>query len=554
MEINYESILKTFRAESLDHLRNMEESIIAIESRPEDEEALRTVFRIAHTIKGSASCMSLQGVTEFAHVLEDVLEPLRKHRLAVSAPLVSLLLQSVDALREMVAVAVIGEDEISPKHRALMNRLIEEASRDGSECEGLTDGAPSFGDQNPPRPAEDVIGEQGRTLRVDIDKLDSLLNLTGEIAIARTRIRLMIEERAGTAGLDILEAYQQSDQLYLNLQELVTKVRMVPLDSTFRQYIRTVRDLAKLQGKAARLVIEGGDAEVDTTVVEHLRDPLAHMIRNAIDHGIEKPEIRMTSGKDTVGSITLRAFREAGQIVIEVEDDGAGLDRDRIVARARDLGLVPPQQEPGEREISQLIFEPGFSTTERVTEFSGRGVGMDVVRRNMEALGGRVTIHSQHGEGTCVTICLPLSLAIVEGLAVGVSGETFVIPLSTVVECLDLDESDEARRRESGVINLRGEMVPYVRLSKVFDLGSNAPMRENLVVVRNESGMAGLAVDDLFGESQVVLKHLGKLFHGLPGLSGSTILGNGRVALILDVPTLLRSVIYQPGRMELASV
>ena len=554
MEINFESILKTFRAESEEHLRNMEECIIALESNPDDEEALRTIFRIAHTIKGSSSCLGLQGVTEFSHELESILELMRKRRIATDPALFSLLLKSVDALREMASIAAIGDDELNPRHRGVMNLLIAEANRAQLSADGSVDGAITAGPAGRPRTADEshFTSDQAKTLRVDIGKLDSLLNLTGEIAIARTRIRQMLEDQIGREGADILEAYQESDRLHLDLQEMVMKVRMVPLDSIFRQYMRTVRDLAKLEGKAARLVIEGGDAEVDTTVVEHLRDPLAHMIRNAIDHGIEPPETRLLEGKDLAGCITLRAFREAGQIIIQVADDGAGLQKEKIVERARSLGLISAQQELLDREITQLILEPGFSTTETVTEFSGRGVGMDVVRRNIEALGGRITIDSRDGEGTCVTICLPLSLAIIEGLAVGVGAETFVIPLSTVLECMDLAESDEARSKVSGIVNLRGKMVPYVRLRKVFDMRSEPPGRENLVVVKNDHEMAGLAVDDLFGESQVVLKPLGALFHGLPGLSGSTILGNGRVALILDVPTLLRSVVKEKGEMALS--
>jgi len=547
MDINLESILKTFKSESEDHLCYMEQSIVALESDPEDEELLRAIFRIAHTIKGSSSCIGLQGVTEFAHVLEDLLELMRKRRVQVNPEVISLLLQSVDALKEMVSAGVIGEDEISPRHRSVIDRLSAEARRAQSAGDdGFIEPAAAAGQHARPRLIDESpsSAEQGKTLRVDIDKLDSLLNLTGEIAIARTRIRQMLEDGFGNPG-DVLEAYQESDRLHLDLQELVMKVRMVPLDTIFRQYIRTVRDLARLAGKAARLLIEGGDAEVDTTVVEHLRDPLAHMIRNAIDHGIEPPEIRAARGKDPAGCITLRTFREAGQIIIQVEDDGAGLNKDRIIARARSLGLIPAQQELAEREINQLILEPCLSTTETVTELSGRGVGMDVVRRNIEALGGKVRIDSRENEGTCVTIRLPLSLAIVDGLAVGVSGETFVIPLSAVVECVDLAESDDDRSKETGVVNLRGKMVPYLRLRKVFDMQSDTSRRENLVVVKHESETAGLAVDGLYGESQVVLKPLGKLFHGLPGLSGSTILGNGRVALILDVSTLIRTVAGQ---------
>jgi two-component system chemotaxis sensor kinase CheA len=379
-----------------------------------------------------------------------------------------------------------------------------------------------------------------RTLRVDMDTLDRMLNLSGEIAIARGRFKQMLEEKRTTA--ELLEAHRIMDMLSMELQELIMKIRMVPVGPMFRQHIRTVRDVARSHGKTARLFIDGEDVEVDTTVIEYLRDPLTHMIRNAMDHGIERPEERKAAGKDPCGRITLRAFHDSGSIVIQVEDDGAGFNRARILEKALSRGLISESQKLSDQAIYRLAFEPGFSTAETVTDLSGRGVGMDVVLRNVDALRGSIGIESHEGRGATLTVRLPLTLAIIEGFAVGVEQETYVIPLDRVSECLELPAEERGRAGDSGVIHLRGKPVPYVRLRHLFALGGTAPQRENVVIVQHGSGEAGIAVDTLYGESQCVIKPLGRLFHGLSGVSGSTILGNGRVALILDIPNLLRSV------------
>jgi two-component system chemotaxis sensor kinase CheA len=288
--------------------------------------------------------------------------------------------------------------------------------------------------------------------------------------------------------------------------------------------------------------------EVDTRVIEHLRDPLTHMIRNAVDHGIEPPHARKARGKDPCGRVTLRACHEAGSIVIQVADDGAGLDRERIIERARSLGIVAEPEKLPDAEIYGLIFEAGFSTAETVTDLSGRGVGMDVVRRNVDALRGSVGIDSRQGEGTSITIRLPLTLAIIEGFGVGVGEETYVIPLEAVLECVELPAQEQIQSNGHGVIYLRGRALPYLRLRTLFALGDRAPFRENIVVVQHGGGQAGIAVDALYGASQAVIKPLGELFEGLPGIAGSTILGNGRVALILDVPSLLREAVGRLGQ------
>jgi two-component system chemotaxis sensor kinase CheA len=322
--------------------------------------------------------------------------------------------------------------------------------------------------------------------------------------------------------------------LQAELQELVMRARMVPVGSLFRQYARTVRDVSVAQGKIAQLVTVGDDVELDTSAVEVLRDPLTHMIRNAVDHGLELPADRVAAGKPAVGRITLEAKHDGGSVVIRVSDDGLGLDRDRIRARAG-------SDAESDAEILELIFAPGFSTSETVTEISGRGVGMDVVRRAVESLRGTLAVDSRPGAGTTFTIRLPLTLAVIDGFGVAVGGETYVVPMDHVVECVELP--GDLRHDGTGVLLLRDEVVPFVRLRHHFGVAGASPDRENVLIVQHEGAKAGLAVDALHGASQTVIKPLGDYFPHVPGVAGSSILGNGRVALILDTPGILRSLV-----------
>jgi two-component system chemotaxis sensor kinase CheA len=289
-------------------------------------------------------------------------------------------------------------------------------------------------------------------------------------------------------------------------------------------------------------VLEGEDAEVDTSVAQHLRDPLTHMLRNAVDHGIETPDVRRRKGKDPVGTVTLSARHEGGGIVVRMTDDGAGLDRARILARARSRGMVRDGETPADADLLRLVLEPGFSTAEAVTDLSGRGVGLDVVRRSVEALRGSVSLESRPGEGTTLTLRLPLTLALIEGFSVGVADETYVVPLESVVECLELP-ADRHEADAAGVLSLRGEPLPFLRLREFLAVPGAAPTRESVVVIRHDSGRAGVVVDALHGGGQAVIKPLGRVLRDVPGVSGSTILGNGRVGLILDVPVLLRQAV-----------
>jgi two-component system chemotaxis sensor kinase CheA len=530
MEIDREAILQTFLAEAEEHLSLMEEALLALERSPEDPELVGTVFRGAHTLKGNAVSLGFVALGDFAHAVEDLLDRLRTGQLAASPALVTRLLQAIDTLRQLVADAAAD----TPTAPEVLPRLLERLA--------AAESAPAASLQlwpGRPRAEGRSAAERSHTLRVDAARLDRMMDLTGEIAIARGRLQQLMED---AGALELLEVHRESDRLYLDLQELVMRARMVPVGPVFRQYARTVRDVAVAHGKQARLVVEGGEVEVDTALLEQLRDPLTHMLRNALDHGIEPPSLRRARGKDLCGTIRLCAVREAGNIVIELADDGAGLDVRRIAERAHARVPATESERPSEADARRLIFEPGFSTAERVTDLSGRGVGLDVVRRNVDALRGSVSVASRPGEGTTFTIRLPLTLAIIDGFGVGVGDETYVVPMDSVIECVELPES-ESRHEARGVINLRGEALPYLRLRHHFGLGGEAADRENLLVVQGEGGQAGLAVDALLGERQTVIKPLGVLFRGLTGISGSAVLGNGRVALILDVPALFRQAL-----------
>jgi len=542
-EIDREALLSAFLAESEEVLARMEQQLVALENAPEDDEALHAVFRDAHTMKGGASLVGFDGVKELAHDVEHVLERIRKHELPPSNAIITLLLRSVDVLRAAIGDATSGRTGAS-QATADFRLMLAEAARAAPAAAAPT-GASSAGAAVP------VAGHavtQARTLRVDVNRLDRMLNLSGEIAIARGRLTEMLERPQTPSAEELLEAHRESDRLYLDLQELIMKARMVPIGPVFYQHVRTVRDLAASQGKQARLEVVGADVEVDTSVVEQIRDPILHMVRNALDHGVESPEARVAAGKDPVATLTLRAFQESGSMVIEVVDDGVGLDRAKIARKAAALGILEDPARATDDEIFRAIFAPGFSTNEVVTDVSGRGVGMDVVRRNVEALRGSVAVASVPGRGTTITLRVPLTLAIIQGFRVRIADQTFILPLDTVVECLELPR-EESGDAVTGVMNVRSKPLAYLRLRAMFGLAAAAGGRENVVVIRQGLSTAGLAVDALLGESSTVIKPLGPMFRNLPGVAGSSIMGDGRVALILDVGGLIREALRRTASL-----
>ena len=512
-EIDLNELMATFLDEAADDVDALENGLLELERSPDDSGLQHELLRRAHTIKGNASCVGLGGVTEFTHAYEEALERIEDGSLTASAELVTLLLAGVDSLRSLIA------------HRAT-------ALRD-ADHELLQRLAAITGSQRGPQNAAAELAapvRTSRTLRVAAEKLNRMLDLAGEIAIARGRVHRLLASDGDRESL--IEVERQVDLLQGELQEVIMRARMVPIGALFRSYARTVRDVAASRGKNARLITIGDDVEVDSTAVETLREPLTHMIRNAIDHGIEPSPERLAAGKPAFGQITLEARHEAGTIVISVSDDGAGLDRRRIAERAASMGL----------EMSDsVIFEHGFSTAPQVTDLSGRGVGMDVVRRAIESLRGTISIATKPEEGTAFTIRLPLTLAVIDGFRVSAAGEMYVVPMEHVIECVELPEKERAGTG-AGVFLLRDEVVPYVRLRTLFGVDAAQSPRENVLVVHHDRAKAGLVVDELHGSGQAVIKPLGNYFNDVPGIAGSSILGDGRVALILDTAAILRGL------------
>ena len=372
---------------------------------------------------------------------------------------------------------------------------------------------------------------EARLIRVQADKLDQLIDLVGELVIAGASANLLAQ-KSGQGTL--VEATSVLSRLVENIRDSALQLRMVQIGETFNRFNRVVRDVSKELGKDIELVINGAETELDKSVVEKIGDPLMHLVRNALDHGIEPAAVREAAGKPVKGRVELNAFHDSGSIVIEVVDDGGGLKADKIQAKAIEKGIIQPGQTLSEQEIVNLIFEAGFSTMEKVSNLSGRGVGMDVVRRNIQALRGQVDVRTESGVGSRFIIRLPLTLAIIDGFLTSVGNAAYVIPLDSVVECLEL--RDDATRGH--MLNLRGEVLPFIRLREFFDVEGEVPLRENVVVIAAAGHKAGIVVDQLLGEFQTVIKPLGSLFKHLRGIGGSTILGSGEVALILDVQAL----------------
>ncbi|SFB44944.1 MULTISPECIES: chemotaxis protein CheA [unclassified Pseudomonas] len=439
-----------------------------------------------------------------------------------------------DFVRDDCDVQIRAVDETPESSVAIGSDLIAHAEP------GLAPASP----QRQPANSE-AKTRDGSYVRVNADKLDELINLVGELVIASAGASLL----ARSCNNDPLqEATSTVSGLVEEILDGALHLRMIPIGDTFNRFRRVVRDVSQELGKDIELIISGAETELDKTVVEKIGDPLMHLLRNAMDHGIESADARRAAGKSSKGHLSLNAYHDSGSIVIEIADDGAGLNRDRILEKAQERGLVASGAVLTDQEVYNLIFEAGFSTAEAVTNLSGRGVGMDVVKRNITLLRGTVDLDSRPGQGTVVRIRLPLTLAIINGFLVGIDQSTYVIPLDMVQECVELDDRQRQSSRDQGYLDLRGEVLPLVDLRDHFSHEGPAARRQNVVVVRYAEHKAGLVVDDLHGEFQTVIKPLGKLFGALRGISGSTILGSGAVALILDVPALLNQIVQLEAR------
>ncbi|HEU4993737.1 MAG TPA: chemotaxis protein CheA [Gemmatimonadaceae bacterium] len=535
-EWNPAALRQVFLQEAEEALSAMEQALIALEAAPESAAPLNEVFRLVHTIKGGAGMVDLPAVAEFSHRFEDALSMMRDGSVQVTQGRVTVMLQVVDSLRGMLAAENRGQvPRVRASDQALIARLVPvelQSTGGGTEHTGefqsgfITDGGVTS-------------GERQRSLRVDMGKLDGMLTLSTEIAVARGRLMQAlsldgVSEASQTAAEDLT-------RLLTTLHERVMEMRLVPVGPLFRQHQRTVRDVAAAQGKLIRLTLDGEAVEVDATIVERLREPLTHLIRNAVDHGIEHPSKRRDAGKDLTGTIALSARHERGEVIVEIRDDGRGMNRRGILEKASEMGLVrdgAPDQ-LSDAQVFALVTAPGLSTATQVTELSGRGVGMDAVRRSIEGMRGSLEIESTEGAGTTVRLRLPLTVAIIDGFVIGVSGERYVIPVGAVTECMAAHETD--RDAVSGVLSVRGKPLPYVRLRHLFG-GTTRPdatARESIVVVQADGQEAGLVVDQVIGETQAVIKPLAGMFNQVRGLSGTTIMGDGCISLILDVAPLL---------------
>ncbi|MDR3568915.1 MAG: chemotaxis protein CheA [Syntrophobacteraceae bacterium] len=381
--------------------------------------------------------------------------------------------------------------------------------------------------------------EQASSIRVRAEKLDTLVNLVGEMVTVQARLS---QTAASIDHPELMSIAEEVEHLTAELRDNTLSIRMLPIGTTFTKFNRLVRDLSGELGKEILLTTDGGETELDKTVIERLNDPLVHLIRNCIDHGIEAPQTREAAGKPRQGTVRLSAMHSGASVLIRITDDGAGLASEAIRSKAIERGLISADAELSEKEIFSLIFAPGFSTAAKITSVSGRGVGMDVVKRSLDALRGSIDVSSRQGVGTTITLKLPLTLAIVDGLLVQVRDGRFVLPLSTVEECVELTREDVARAHGRHITRVRGEIVPYIRLRERFAINGERPEVEQIVITESAGGKVGLVVDKVIGEHQTVIKNIGKVFQNVDELSGATILGDGTVALIIDVHKLVQSV------------
>lgn len=673
MSIDLSQFYQVFFEEAAEHLASMESLLLGVDMADPSDDDLNAVFRAAHSIKGGAGTFGFNDMVDVTHVLENLLDKIRKHEIRLTEEMVNVFLEAGDVLH-MQLTAHRGEGKVEPVEvTAVCEKLAELNTRKQSappsvdavvpvetesaygffddepadpqaqteEAFGFFDDEPTpavaatadddaygfFGDEpnvqdahatevvvekpkgygflveestlpaqqeivkqerrqgygflvdtatlpaqqeahadvahhddeqhHPTRRATDVTEESVRvgrrasdraptpaaadtSIRVNVEKVDQLINLVGELVITQAMLAQSASEMDGDLVEKLMGGLHQLERNTRDLQEVVMSVRMLPISFVFSRFPRVVRDLAAKLNKQVDLKTIGENTELDKGLIEKIADPLTHLVRNSLDHGVESPEKRVAAGKNAKGTITLAASHQGGNVVIEVSDDGAGLNRGRILSKAMERGL-PVREDITDQEVWMLIFEPGFSTAEVVTDVSGRGVGMDVVKRNIAALGGRIELNSVEGLGTRITIRLPLTLAILDGLSVDVGGETYIIPLTNIIESLLIGDADLRTVSGQGqMIHVRGEYLPLVSMRGLFNLPEKECAVSGciVVIVEAEGRKVALSVDDLLGQHQVVIKSLESNFRKLPGISGATIMGNGKVALILDVSVL----------------
>lgn len=573
-------ILQDFVGESIENLGTIEVNLVNLEQDPGDLETMNSIFRPFHTIKGVSGFLNLGEINKLSHSAENLLDKARNGELLVGEGIIDLVLESVDTLKRMIGGVQEGLDSNGPLTSGVdigplvqkLEQVNEEQEKWGDSRVGeilLRKGAITQEDldnglekqkSRPDRKLGEILLEEKKTeskevisalrdqrkygkghvdlqVKVDTVKLDNMVDLTGELVIAQS----MLRQNPYITGSNDQKLYHnlgQLNQITSSLQRIAMSMRMVPINSTFQKMVRLVRDLAKNSGKEVGLEMSGEDTEIDRNVVDELYEPMVHMIRNAVDHGLESPDEREAAGKERQGSVLLRAFHRGGNIVIEIEDDGRGLNREVILEKAVSRGLIPEDHNLTDAEICNLIFHPGFSTAAKVTDVSGRGVGMDVVKKAIEKLRGRVEINTRPGRGSTFVINLPLTLAIIEGMLVRVGRERYIIPALAILESFRPSREQYSTVEGKGeMIRTRGSLVPLVRLHRIFGVESDfeRPWEGLVVSVEHEDKKMCLLLDELLGKEEVVIKSLGGGLRNIKGIAGGAILGDGRVGLILDM-------------------
>ncbi|RMD86713.1 MAG: histidine kinase [Candidatus Dadabacteria bacterium] len=613
-----DEIVHEFLVEAFESLDNLDQEFVSLENDPENQEILNSIFRAIHTIKGTCGFLEFFKLESLAHTGESLLDNLRSGKIIASPEIISALLELIDAIRVMLSNIESGGDEGEEEFNDLKEKLKSfNANKTPSQAADLIhsqeEEKEKIKDSSPPQSEDDLeelfklaqmeyqsdsinspsVSDEEKgadegtdikssqkdresksqplkgsvasaTIRVDVNLLDTLMNLVGELVLTRNQILQHTRDHHDPL---FINTSQQLNLITSELQEQVMKTRMQPISNVWNKFPRVVRDVAKSCGKEVRLEMEGKETELDKTILEAIKDPLTHIVRNSVDHGIELPEERAKRGKPEEGVLKLKAFHEGGYVIIEISDDGAGIDPQKVKAKALSQGLLPESEldAMGDQELQRLIFMPGFSTAKEVTNISGRGVGMDVVRSNIEKIGGSVSIQSVCGEGTTLFIKIPLTLAIVPALIVAAKDQRFAIPQVSLIELIRADEEDIRSNIEdikgTHLYRLRGNLLPLVYLNDSLRLDGatshkrtsevlNAPLTEgeddqfamNIAVVRADDKLFGLVVDAVYDTEEIVVKPLGDQLKDISVYSGATIMGDGRIALILDMVGLGRQV------------
>ncbi len=608
MAIDISQFYPVFFEETKEHLAEMEHKLLLLSVGNPDYDQMNAIFRAAHSIKGGSATFGFDDIASVTHVLESLLDKLRKKELVLQTEMIDVFLHATDVIKEQLNCHIKGISSdpapaaaISKKLLSLVENTDKTAPKKLAETEA-DDGFGFFDDdislfnvakasrtdedfglfepinvavkkskisknikkplvvaaEIPTTPSvsastpivepligcrtTDRIDSEATTIRVDVDKVDKLINLVGELVITQA----MLTQGLDNAPPALLQALNSSlAQLERNtrdLQEAIMSIRMMPISFVFSRFPRMVRDLTLKLNKEVELITIGEDTELDKGLIERIADPLTHLVRNSLDHGIESPQVRKAAGKPAKGKVTLSAMHQGGSIVIQVNDDGAGLNRERILSKAKERGINVPASITDD-ELWNVISEPGFSTAESVTDVSGRGVGMDIVNRNILEMGGQISVNTIAGQGCKVTILLPLTLAILDGMTVSLGENLFVIPLNSIIETLQPKiENLKSVAGEGAMVQTRGEYLPIIPMHKAFNIASQVtdPTLGMLVIVEAHGKKAALLFDELVGQQQVVIKSLETNFRKVNGISGATILGDGTVALIVDVPNIIK--------------